>query len=126
MTNLDIKTCRVYEPPSSKKGLWLLVDRLWPRGLKKDALYFDRWLKDIAPSPSLRKWFNHEPDKWAEFANKYLEELKNKPELITDILEKAQNSEVILFYAAKDKKYNHVRVLKRVLESWPKLPDIKE
>lgn len=103
-----------------------MVDRLWPRGLKKEALAFDVWLKDIAPSPSLRTWFNHDPDKWVEFADKYINELKDKSELITHILEKAQNSDLVLFYAAKDKQHNHARVLKAVLESWPKRPEFKE
>ncbi|KTD20599.1 uroporphyrin-III C-methyltransferase [Legionella lansingensis] len=126
MSKKNIKLCRVYETPPPKEGLWLLVDRLWPRGLKKDALPFDAWVKDMTPSPSLRKWFNHEPDKWLAFANRYLDELKDKPELITDILKKAKNSEIVLFYAAKDKQYNHAQVLKAVLESWPKWPEFNE
>ncbi|ARG96543.1 DUF488 domain-containing protein [Legionella micdadei] len=122
-----INIYRVYEAPSSSKnGLWILVDRLWPRGLKKEAIPFDLWLKDIAPSAALRTWFNHQPEKWIEFANRYIDELKNKPELITSILEKAKNSEITLFYAAKDEQHNNAKVLKAVLESWPKWPAFKE
>lgn len=121
-----IKICRVYEPPGSGDGLWFLVDRLWPRGLKKDALPFDAWLKEIAPSPELRKWFHHDPDKWLDFASRYIDELQDKPELIEDVLKKADSSEIVLFYAAKDKQYNHAQILKAVLESWPKSPGFTE
>lgn len=108
---INIKICRVYEPPETKDGLWLLVDRLWPHGLKKNKLPIDAWLKEIAPSPELRKWFNHEPEKWLDFASQYIDELGSKQELVEEILTKAKNKEVVLFYAAKDKKHNHARVL---------------
>ncbi|MCP0913677.1 MULTISPECIES: DUF488 domain-containing protein [Legionella] len=122
----NIQLYRVYEPPAAKHGLWLLVDRLWPRGLKKNELSFDDWIKDIAPSPKLRKWFNHDPAKWEEFAKHYIDELKKKPELLESILKQAGNSEISLFYAAKDTQYNHAQVLKAVLASWPKWPEITQ
>lgn len=115
----DIKICRVYEPPETKDGLWFLVDRLWPRGLTKDKLPFDAWLKEIAPSSELRKWFNHEPGRWQDFASRYIDELSHNPELIEEVIKKANQSKIILFYAAKDKQYNHARVLKAFLKSWP-------
>lgn len=119
-----IEICRVYEPPGTKEGLLFLVDRLWPRGLKKDKFPFDVWLKEIAPSPELRKWFNHEPDRWLDFASRYIDELNSNPELIEEILKKANYSKITSFYAVKDKEYNHARVLKYFLESWPKIPDL--
>jgi uncharacterized protein YeaO (DUF488 family) len=122
MTYSDITICRVYNPPTDKDGVWILVDRLWPRGLKKESLAYDLWLKEIAPSPELRKWFNHEPDKWVDFARCYIEELQNKPELIGQVLEIATNSSVTLFYAAKDIQHNHALVLQAILCSWPKIP----
>jgi len=122
----NISICRVYEPPESKDGSWFLVDRLWPRGLKKDELLFDVWLKNIAPSSELRKWFNHKPDKWYEFVHRYINELEDKSELIEELVKKANHSNIVLFYAAKDKQYNHAKVLKTVLESWPKEPDLDQ
>lgn len=120
-----ISICRVYNPPIYKDGLWVLVDRLWPRGLKKDALDIDLWLKDIAPSATLRKWFNHDPAKWVAFSQHYVEELQLKPALIADLLEKAHHKPITLFYAAKDQEYNHARVLEAVLKSWPNISKFK-
>jgi len=119
-----IKICRVYEPPVKKDGLWFLVDRLWPRGLKKEKLPFDAWLKEIAPSSELRKWFNHDPARWRDFACQYINELNRNPEMIEEVITKANHSKITLFYAAKDKQYNHANILKAFLESWPKTPDI--
>lgn len=123
---MKIEICRVYEPPMKKIGIWILVDRLWPRGLKKETIPFDLWLKEISPSPQLRKWFSHDPDKWIDFANKYAEELKNKPELLKDLLKKSEQAQITLFYAAKDKKHNHAKVLLRVLQTWPKEPKFED
>ena len=124
MDHSDISICRVYNPPESKKGIWILVDRLWPRGIKKDAIAFDLWLKEIAPSPTLRKWFNHEPDKWIEFYRRYVTELKNKQELIESVNKTALHTPVTLFYAAKDPLHNHALVLQATLISWPVLPEM--
>ncbi|CEG57745.1 DUF488 domain-containing protein [Legionella fallonii] len=124
MAHTDIRICRVYSPPVHKEGVWLLVDRLWPRGIKKESIDFDLWLKDITPSPELRKWFNHEPEKWADFACSYIKELQHKPELIKQVQEMAKNSPVTLFYAAKDTQHTHALVLQAMLRSWPDLPDI--
>ena len=121
-----IDTCRVYEPPATKDGLWFLVDRLWPRGLKKDKLPFDAWLKEIAPSSDLRKWFNHDPAHWQDFASRYIDELSHNPALIKEVIKKAHQSKIILFYAAKDKQYNHAKIIKAFLESWPKTPEINQ
>jgi uncharacterized protein YeaO (DUF488 family) len=124
MTYSDITICRVYSPPNHKEGVWILVDRLWPRGIKKDKIAFDLWLKEISPSPSLRKWFNHEPEKWTDFARRYVEELQGKQELIESIKETASHKPVTLFYAAKDTLHNHALVLQATLNSWPISPEI--
>ncbi|HAT1819567.1 TPA: DUF488 family protein [Legionella pneumophila] len=125
MTTLQIALSRVYSLPEHKEGLWILVDRLWPRGIKKDSIPLDMWLKDIAPSPSLRKWFHQDREHWPEFAKRYAQELKEKPELIEHVLALANTSPVTLFYAAKDLQHNHALVLQKVLKSWPKMPEIK-
>lgn len=119
-----IQICRVYTPPKTKKGTWILVDRLWPRGLKKEKLDFDLWLKEITPSPELRKWYHGDnQNRWEDFAYHYIEELKTKGPLIEDVLDMAKKAPVTLFYAAKDTKQNHAIVLREVLCSWPKLPE---
>lgn len=119
-----IHICRVYTPPKVKKGVWILVDKLWPRGLKKEALDFDFWLKEITPSTPLRKWFHEHPkERWHEFAHQYIEELKNKGPIIEQIQTMAKHHPVTLFYAAKDTEHNHAIILEEVLCSWPNLPD---
>lgn len=119
-----IDICRVYTPPKVKEGVWILVDRLWPRGLKKGTLAFDFWLKDITPSTALRQWFHGDSDeRWREFVDCYIGELVNKGELIEHILEQAEQTPVTLFYAAKDPKHNHALILQAVLCSWPHPPD---
>lgn len=123
MTFIDenrIRLCRVYAPPKTKEGVWILVDKLWPRGLKKEALDFDLWLKEITPSTLLRRWFHEAPkERWNEFVTQYIDELHHKKPLIEQVLEIAQNSPITLFYAAKDLEHNHAIVLKEVLCSWP-------
>ncbi|KTC86746.1 DUF488 domain-containing protein [Legionella brunensis] len=120
----NISICRVYTPPPHKEGVWILIDRLWPRGIKKSSIAFDLWLKEIAPSPSLRKWFDHKPEKWINFARLYIDELQNHQELIESIKETARHEPVTLFYAAKDTLHNHALVLQATLISWPDPPAI--
>jgi len=106
---------RIYSQPQ-QVGFRVLVDRLWPRGVKKEAAHLDLWAKTIAPSPDLRKWFNHDPEKFAEFSQRYRQELEQNPDVpdfITTL--KAQTQPVILLYAAKDETYNHAQVLKQWL-----------
>ncbi|KTD22579.1 DUF488 domain-containing protein [Legionella londiniensis] len=119
----DISICRVYELPEEKEGIWILVDKLWPRGIKKEELPYDEWLQEIAPSAALRKWFDHDPEKWEEFRRKYAEELHEKEELVQKLLEKAKQNPVTLLFAAKDKRHNHALVLKEALLAWPEFPD---
>ncbi|MGN6195919.1 MAG: DUF488 domain-containing protein [Ginsengibacter sp.] len=109
---MKIQIKRVYEKPDSKDGYRILVDRLWPRGLTKEKADLDLWLKDIAPSTELRKWFNHDPEKWKEFQKKYLKELKENQEAVNELKEHLKNGPVTLLYAAKDQEHNEAEVLK--------------
>tara|TARA_R110002167_G_scaffold15756_1_gene62622 strand:- start:322 stop:690 length:369 start_codon:yes stop_codon:yes gene_type:complete len=111
-----IKLARVYDLPKSAKGYRVLVDRLWPRGVKKEDLKLDDWLKEIAPSDKLRKWFDHDVDKWDEFRERYKKELEANRNLIASLLETAEKQSVMLLYAAKDEEHNNAVVLKEFLE----------
>ncbi|MGN6532591.1 MAG: DUF488 domain-containing protein [Ginsengibacter sp.] len=109
---MNIKIKRVYEKPDPKDGFRILVDRLWPRGLTKEKAAADLWLKDIAPSTELRKWFNHDPEKWKEFQKKYQHELKENKEPVSVLKEHLKQGPVTLLYGAKDQKHNEAEVLK--------------
>lgn len=111
-----IKIKRVYDEPDENDYFRVLVDRLWPRGLSKDRAKVELWLKDVAPSNDLRKWFAHDPEKWAEFKRRYYEELKDKKEKLYEITEKAQGGTVTLLYGAKDEKHNNAVALKEYIE----------
>jgi uncharacterized protein YeaO (DUF488 family) len=102
---------RVYEPPEASDGLRVLVDRLWPRGLGKDAVHLDGWEKEVAPSPELRKWFGHSPERFAEFSRRYGAELAGKGEALARLRALAAKGPVTLLYAAHDEEHNHARVL---------------
>jgi len=108
---MHVSIKRVYETPAKKDGIRILVDRLWPRGLTKSKAKVALWLKDIAPSTELRKWFNHEPDKWREFQIRYRSELKGKRQLLSVVRDQAAKSHVTLVYAAKDERQNDAMVL---------------
>lgn len=113
-----IKLQRVYDfEKQPDKGYAILVDRLWPRGIKKTDLNFDQWIKDIAPSNDLRKWFKHDPEKWKEFNKEYKAELSKNRELIQKIknLELVHKT-ILLLYAAKDTTHNHALILKEFLD----------
>ena len=107
-----IKTKRIYDPPSDKDGKRILVDRLWPRGIKKDAARIDEWLKDLAPTNELRKWFGHDPENWAEFKQKYKKELKRQAEALNRLRKDSKRGRVTLLFAAKDKEHNNAVALK--------------
>ncbi|WP_143305194.1 DUF488 domain-containing protein [Chitinophaga vietnamensis] len=102
---------RVYEPYEASDGYRILVDRLWPRGLTKEKAHVDEWLKEIAPSDALRKWFHHEESNFGEFKKRYEKELKDHQDLADHILEKAKQGRVTLLYGAKDETNNQARVL---------------
>lgn len=112
----QFKTKRVYDEPSSADGYRVLVDRLWPRGVSKEAAQLDEWAKDLAPSPGLRKWFDHQPDKFVEFTERYQEELSNNS-YIAQFLKLVKNERVVsLLYGAKDLSINHAVILQQFLE----------
>ncbi|CDG65141.1 MAG: hypothetical protein PWQ15_648 [Methanobacterium sp.] len=113
-----IQIKRAYDEVSKDDGFRILVDRLWPRGLSKEKLKIDLWLKEIAPSIELRKSFNHDPDKWDWFRTRYKEELKEKSELVSNIKKlEEEKGKVTLVYAAKDNKHNNALVLQELLSN---------
>ena len=111
-----VKVKRIYEKPEEGDGYRILVDRLWPRGVSKEKAALDLWLKEIAPSNELRKWYNHEPEKWPEFQKKYQTEIAANKEVfeqLKEIVKKEEN--VTLLYAAREEKRNEAQVLKDLL-----------
>jgi uncharacterized protein YeaO (DUF488 family) len=110
-----IRIKRIYDAPSQNDGYTALVDRLWPRGIKKEKAGIDLWLKDAAPSDELRKWFNHEPQKWGDFKKRYFAELEHKQGILCLIIEKVGEG-VTLLYSAKDRQHNNAVALKEYLE----------
>lgn len=111
-----VKIKRVYEKVDASDGLRVLVDRLWPRGIRKEQAEIDCWMKDIAPSHNLRKWFAHKPEHWPEFKKRYLQELGNRKDILEDLknLEK-KNKKITLLFSAKNEKENNAVVLCEVL-----------
>lgn len=107
---------RVYEAPAKSDGYRVLVDRVWPRGVKKEQLGVDAWLKQLAPSTSLRKWFEHDPAKWHEFKRRYFRELSEHHEDIRELREKARKGQVTLVFAAKETEFNNAVALKEYLQ----------
>jgi uncharacterized protein YeaO (DUF488 family) len=113
-----IKLKRVYDTRSDDDGQRFLVERLWPRGVKREAAYLDGWLKELAPSPALRRWFGHDPERWSEFQQRYTAELQaaDKQTLLHHLAARSQQGTVTLVFAAKDTQRNSAVVLKQVLE----------
>ena len=111
-----IRLKRVYEPPSRTDGSRILVDRLWPRGLTKERAAVTLWLKDVAPSTELRKWFGHAPARWKRFQARYRKELRERKDVLELLKRKSKAHTVTLVYAARDEQHNEALVLKRVLE----------
>jgi len=110
-----IRLKRVYEKPSREDGVRILVDRLWPRGLNKERAAVELWLKDVAPSTELRKWFHHDPARWKEFQSRYRKELARKKEALDLLKRKSKGQTVTLLYGAQDEEHNQAVVLKKVL-----------
>jgi uncharacterized protein YeaO (DUF488 family) len=106
---------RVYEPAASEDGMRVLIDRLWPRGLTKEKAAVDHWMKDIAPSAELRKWFGHDPDRWTEFRRRYKEELRQHTALLDQIRDLSSGGTVTLLFGAHDEEHNDAVVLREVL-----------
>ncbi len=111
-----IQTKRVYEPPARSDGTRFLVERLWPRGLRKEELDAHAWLKDVAPSTELRKWFSHDPAKWSEFKRRYYAELDKEPEAWLPIIQAARHGNVTLLYSSHDQEHNNAVALQQYLE----------
>ena len=111
-----LKQKRVYEIPTSEDGVKILVERLWPRGLTKERAKIDIWLKDIAPSTELRKWYNHMPERWPEFQKRYQLELEENYNIVRGLKKKVDTTDITLIFAAKDAARNSAVVLKNHLE----------
>ncbi|ARB93327.1 DUF488 domain-containing protein [Legionella longbeachae] len=112
---MNIQVKRIYEESSESDGFRILVDRLWPRGIKKTEANIDLWLKDIAPSDSLRKWFNHDPMKWIEFQKRYAQEIIDKQEDIDIILKEGKKKKVTLLFSSKETEHNNAVALLNIL-----------
>lgn len=110
-----IRLKRAYEKAESEDGARLLVERLWPRGVKKKALRIERWAKDVAPSTELRQWFGHDPEKWAEFKRRYFAELRANSEGWESILEQARRETVTLVYSSHEEVHNNAVALREFM-----------
>lgn len=114
---MRIHVRRVYDQPEAGDGVRVLVDRLWPRGLRKETAAVDHWFRELAPSTELRRWFGHDPDRWEEFRRRYAAELDRRPEILEPLLELLRKSpRVTLLYAAKDEKHNNAVALAHYLD----------
>jgi uncharacterized protein YeaO (DUF488 family) len=121
VTGITIK--RIHEKPAPADGRRVLVDRLWPRGIRKAAAALDNWRKDLAPSPELRQWFGHDPERFAEFRRHYRAELRKRAGEILELARQSRKERITLLYAARDPVHNHARVLAEVLtEALKKTP----
>ncbi|WP_266157554.1 DUF488 domain-containing protein [Dyella silvatica] len=119
---MSIVIKRIYEPAAKADGYRVLVDRLWPRGLKKEDAALDIWAKDLAPSTALRRWFGHDPSLWEGFRHCYAAELDAIADRWRPLAERAARHRVTLLYAARDEEHSHALVLKAYLEAWLKAP----
>jgi uncharacterized protein YeaO (DUF488 family) len=115
MATLDVRTKRVAEKAAKADGERVLVDRLWPRGVSKEKAKLDEWLPDLGPSDELRKWFGHDPERFEEFRRRYVDELKERRELLADLRRRAGEGTVTLLFAARDEEHNNAVVLADVL-----------
>ncbi|HOS82616.1 MAG TPA: DUF488 family protein [Methanoregulaceae archaeon] len=114
---MPIKLKRAYEPPEEGDGYRILVERLWPRGVSKERLKIDLWIKDAGASPELRTWFGHDPEKWEEFRRRYFEEIRERPEVVKRMKDALKHHGTVSFiYAARDEKHNNAAALKEFIE----------
>jgi len=120
---MPVRLRRVYDPPSAEDGERFLVERLWPRGLTKERAHVSGWLKELAPTDELRRWFGHEPDRWPEFQQRYRAQLQapEKRELLRQLAERARSGTITLVFAARDTEHNNALALKEVLEQQAQL-----
>ncbi len=112
-----VRVKRVYEPVRPEDGARFLVERLWPRGIKRESLALDGWLKDVAPSDRLRRWFGHAPERWEEFRRRYFEELDGRPEAWRPLVEAARRGNVTLLFSARDERHNNAVALMEYLQA---------
>lgn len=112
---LVVQLKRAYDPPSPRDGSRVLVDRLWPRGVTKEKLKIDAWMRDLGPSDALRKWFGHDPTRWEGFRRRYLRELARKKGLLRELVAHARGGKLTLVYSAHDSVHNQAVVIKEVL-----------
>ncbi len=110
-----IKIKRIYDPASPEDGKRVYIDRLWPRGMKKEEVKIDEWVKEISPSDTLRKWFGHDPSKYAEFKRRYAKELEKHSEILERIRKKGKRGIVTLLFSARDAEHNNATVMKEIL-----------
>ncbi len=113
---MSIQLKRAYDPAAETDGYRVLVDRVWPRGIAKEALQIDAWLKELAPSTGLRKWFHHDPAKWVEFKKRYAGELEQQSDALQQLAARARTGRVTLVFGAKDTEHNNAVALKEQLE----------
>jgi uncharacterized protein YeaO (DUF488 family) len=113
---MSIKLKRAYEKPDPEDGKRILVERLWPRGLKKEEAKIDTWLKDVAPSTELRKWYAHDPTKWAQFKERYWNELDAKPEQVAALAKECKQNAVTFVFGSREEKLNNATALKEYIE----------
>ena len=111
----DIRLKRAYDLPSAEDGTRILIDRLWPRGVRKSSAGIDRWLKDIAPSTALRKWFGHDPARWQEFRRRYAAEIDDHADQLAELRAAAREGPITLVFAARDELHNDAVVLRDAL-----------
>ena len=121
-----IKIKRVYDRPSQDDGKRILIDRLWPRGLKKEDAQIDEWVKELAPSNELRKWFGHDPDKWGEFRKRFFSELHEHEDLVEGINGAARKGTVTLLFGSMEERFNNAVALKEYIESRVKASERKK
>lgn len=113
---MTVEVKRAYEPPAAGDGYRVLVDRLWPRGLSKEAARIDAWLKELAPSAELRTWFGHDVERWEEFQERYWQELEEQQAALEELVRRANDGRVTLIYAARDAEHNNAVALRNYLE----------
>jgi uncharacterized protein YeaO (DUF488 family) len=110
-----VKLKRAYDAPAASDGTRILVDRLWPRGVSKEKAHIDEWMKELAPSTALRKWFGHDPARWQEFRRRYAKEVRAQPDLLRHLRTLARQGPVTLVYAARDEQHNDAVELRELL-----------
>ena len=113
----DVRLKRAYEPPAASDGYRVLIDRLWPRGVRRDGARLDEWARDLAPSGELRRWFGHDPARFAEFRRRYTAELAGQEEKLRELRRRARHGTLTLVYAAHDEKHNDAVVLAEILSA---------